>query len=162
MRHPTHHSPVIEGKCGKIVRKFYWEILPLNKRIFDEKLVWPIAADVENHFRLMGGAARYPGFAEWHPHALLLLLISGVDPTSENFLGSAESFLVSPRMWRETDGLPAKIWGRVAGGVCSPRAFEVYLQRVSKHVVATSGAREIISWSRFLVDNTDRFDRFLD
>ena len=64
----------------------------------DERLLWRLISQISDYFRQMGGAGRYAGFSEWHPNALFLLLISGVNPSEKGFLDRPESFLISPRI----------------------------------------------------------------
>ncbi len=120
-----------------------------------------LIAEIDEYFHLMGGVGCYPGFSEWHVPALLLLLLVGVDPTREEFLSGPDSHMLSPRMWRETDGLPSKVFKRLDGFVLSPMQFELYLKLQTERITKKLGAREILEWSNFLAENQDRFRRFI-
>jgi hypothetical protein len=133
----------------------------MRKNIEDEVFLQRLLAEIDEYFHLMGGAGCYPGFSDWHVPALLLLLLVGVDPTSEEFLSSPDSYTLSPRMWRETDGLPGKIFKKLDGFKLSPMQFELYLKLQTERVSQKLGAREILEWSNFLAGNQDRFRRFI-
>ncbi len=126
----------------------------------DKDFLWMLLGDIDEYFRLMGGAGCYPGFSNWHAPALLLLLLVGVDPTREDFFSSPDSYVLSPKMWRETDGMPVKIFRRLDGFKLSPMQFELYLKLQTERVAQKLGAREILDWSNFLAENQDRFKRF--
>jgi hypothetical protein len=127
----------------------------------DKDFLWTLLADIDEYFHLMGGAGCYPGFSNWHAPALLLLLLVGVNPTREDFFSSPDSYALSPRMWRETDELPVKIFRRLDGFKLSPMQFEWYLKLQTERVAQKLGAREILEWSNFLAGNQDRFRRFI-
>jgi hypothetical protein len=127
----------------------------------DTAFLQRLLAEIDEYFHLMGGAGCYPGFSDWHVPALLLLLLVGVDPTREEFLSSYDSNTLSPRMWRETDGLPSKIFRKLNGFELSPLQFELYLKLETERVARKKGAREILEWSNFLAGNQDRFRRFI-
>lgn len=135
--------------------------MKLPKTTADQDFLWKMLVDIDEYFHLMGGAGCYPGFSDWHVPALLLLLLVGVDPTSEEFLSSPDSYSLSPRMWRETDGLPGKIFRRLDGFKLSPIQFELYLKLQTERVSQKLGAREILGWSNFLTENQVRFRRFV-
>lgn len=133
----------------------------MPKNIEDEVFFQRLLAEIDEYFHLMGGAGCYPGFSDWHVPALLLLLLVGVDPTREEFLSSYDSNTLSPRMWRETDGLPSKIFRKLNGFKLSPLQFELFLKLETERVARKKGAREILEWSNFLAGNQDRFRRFI-
>ena len=133
----------------------------MPKNIEDEVFFKRLLAEIDEYFHLMGGAGCYPGFSDWHVPALLLLLLVGVDPTREEFHSSYDSNTLSPRMWRETDGLPSKIFRKLNGFKLSPLQFELYLKLETERVARKKGAREILEWSNFLAGNQDRFRRFI-
>lgn len=135
--------------------------MKMPKNIEDEVFFHRLLAEIDEYFHLMGGAGCYPGFSDWHVPALLLLLLVGVDPTREEFLSSYDSNTLSPRMWRETDGLPSKIFRKLNGFELSPLQFELYLKLETERVARKKGAREILEWSNFLAGNQDRFRRFI-
>jgi hypothetical protein len=135
--------------------------MKMPKNIKDEVFFQRLLSEIDEYFHLMGGAGCYPGFSDWHVPALLLLLLVGVDPTSEEFLSSPDSYTLSPRMWRETDGLPGKIFKKLDGFKLSPMQFELYLKLQTERVSQKLGAREILEWSNFLAGNQDRFRRFI-
>jgi hypothetical protein len=131
------------------------------KNTDDEAFLQLLLAEIDEYFHLMGGAGCYPGFSDWHIPALLLLLLVGVNPTSKEFLSSPDSHTLSPRMWRETDGLPSKIFRKLDSFKLSSLQFELYLKLQTERVAQNKGAREILEWSNFLVGNQDRFRRFI-
>ncbi len=133
----------------------------MRKNSEDEAFLQRLLAEIDEYFHLMGGAGCYPGFSDWHVPALLLLLLVGVDPTREEFLSSPDSHTLSPRMWRETDGLPGKIFRRLDGFKLNPLQFELYLKLQTERIAKKLGAREILAWSNFLAGNQDRFRRFI-
>lgn len=133
----------------------------MRKNIEDEAFLQRLLAEIDEYFHLMGGAGCYPGFSDWHVPALLLLLLVGVDPTSEEFLSSPDSHTLSRRMWRETDGLPGKISRRLDGFKLNQLQFELYLKLQTERIAKKLGAREILAWSNFLAGNQDRFRRFI-
>jgi hypothetical protein len=128
-----------------------------NDQIFLESLL----DEIDEYFHLMGGARCYSGFSDWHVPALLLLLLVGVDPTKEEFFSSYDSHTLSPRMWRETDGLPSKIFRKLDGFKLSHLQFELYLKVQTERIARKLGAREILAWSNFLAAQQDRFRRFI-
>ncbi len=133
----------------------------MRKNIEDEAFLQRLLAEIDEYFHLMGGAGCYPGFSDWHVPALLLLLLVGVDPTSEEFFSSPDSHTLSPRMWRDTDGLPGKISRKLDGFKLNPLQFELYLKLQTERIAKKLGAREILEWSNFLAGNQDRFRRFI-
>jgi hypothetical protein len=133
----------------------------IQKKFEDEAFLQCLLAEIDEYFHQMGGARCYPGFSDWHVPALLLLLLVGVDPTREEFLSSYESHTLSPRMWRETDGLPSKIFRKLDSFKLSPLQFELYLKLQTERFAREKGAREILAWSNFLAENRDRFRKFL-
>jgi hypothetical protein len=116
--------------------------------------------EADEYFRRLGGSGRYDGFRDWHIPALTLLVVTGLDPDSHEFLLSRESHSISPRLWRETDDLPSRLAARARSLTFSQLEFETYL-RFSFEFVATTSARECLEWSRFLSDNGDRFRKHL-
>ncbi len=132
----------------------------MPKNTEDAAFLQRLLAEIDEYFHLMGGAGCYPGFSDWHVPALLLLLLVGVDPTKEDFLSTYDSHTLSPRMWRETDGLPTKIFIKLNGFKLSPQQFELYLKLQTERVARKLGAREILAWSNFLAGQQDRFRRF--
>lgn len=126
----------------------------------DLKQLWMVTADADDYFNRMGGAGRYSGFAEWHVPGLVLILVSGVNPCAQDFLGTPDSYEISPRIWRETDGLPERLAEKLFQYNYSPEVFELYLKKVSRTVADVSTAGEILAWAKFLVDNESRFRRF--
>ncbi len=133
----------------------------MRKNIEDEAFLQRLLAEIDEYFHLMGGAGCYPGFSDWHVPALLLLLLVGVNPTSEAFLSSPDSHTLSPQMWRDTDGLPGKISRKLDGFKLNPLQFELYLKLQTERIAKKLGAREILAWSNFLAGNQDRFRRFI-
>lgn len=133
----------------------------MPKNTEDTAFLQRLLAEIDEYFHLMGGAGCYPGFSDWHVPALLLLLLVGVDPTKEEFLSSYDSRTLSPNMWRETDGLPSKIFRKLDGFKLSPLQFELYLKLQTESVARKLGAREILAWSNFLASHQDRFRRFI-
>lgn len=133
----------------------------MPKNTEDAAFLQRLLAEIDEYFHLMGGAGCYPGFSDWHVPALLLLLLVGVDPTKEDFLSTYDSHTLSPRMWRETDGLPTKIFIKLNGFKLSPQQFELYVRRQTERIARKLGAREILEWSNFLAGQQDRFRRFI-
>ncbi len=133
----------------------------MRKNSEDEAFLQRLLAEIDEYFHLIGGAGCYPGFSAWHVPALLLLLLVGVNPTSEAFLSSPDSHTLSPRMWRDTDGLPGKISRKLDGFKLNPLQFELYLKLQTERIAKKLGAREILEWSNFLAGNQDRFRRFI-
>ena len=132
----------------------------MPKNTEDAAFLQRLLAEIDEYFHLMGGAGCYPGFSNWHVPALLLLLLVGVDPTKEDFLSSYDSHTLSPRMWRETDGLPTRIFRKLEGFKLNALQFESYLKLQTERVSQKLGAREILAWSNFLAGQQDRFRRF--
>lgn len=132
----------------------------MPKNTEDAAFFQRLLTEIDEYFHLMGGAGCYPGFSDWHVPALLLLLLVGVDPTKEDFLSTYDSHTLSPRMWRETDGLPTKIFIKLNGFKLSPQQFELYLKLQTERIARKLGAREILEWSNFLAGQQDRFRRF--
>ena len=132
----------------------------MPKNTEDAAFLQRLLAEIDEYFHLMGGTGCYPGFSDWHVPALLLLLLVGVDPTKEDFLSSYDSHTLSPRMWRETDGLPTKIFIKLNGFKLSPQQFELYVKLQTERIARKLGAREILEWSNFLAGQQDRFRRF--
>lgn len=132
----------------------------MPKNTEDAAFLQRLLAEIDEYFHLMGGAGCYPGFSDWHAPALLLLLLVGVDPTKEDFLSTYDSHTLSPRMWRETDGLPTKIFIKLNGFKLSPQQFELYVKLQTERIARKLGAREILEWSNFLAGQQDRFRRF--
>ena len=135
--------------------------MKLLKTSNDQYFLESLLNEIDEYFHLMGGAGCYPGFSDWHVPALLLLLLVGVDPTKEDFLSSYDSHTLSPRMWRETDGLPSKIFRKLDGFKLNPLQFELYLKLQTERIARKLGAREILAWSNFLAGQQDRFRRFI-
>jgi hypothetical protein len=133
----------------------------MRKNIEDEAFLQCLLAEIDEYFHLMGGSRCYPDFSDWHVPALLLLLLVGVDPTREGFLSSFDSQVLSPRIWRETDGLPSKIFRKLDSFKLSPLQFELYLKLQTERFARKKGAREILAWANFLAENQDRFRRFI-
>lgn len=133
----------------------------MPKTTDDELFLKRLLAEIDEYFHQMGGSGCYSGFSDWHGPALLLMLLVGVDPTKEEFLSSYESHTLSPRMWRETDGLPTKIFVKLNGFKLSPKQFELYIKLQTERISRKLGAREILEWSNFLAGNQDRFRRFI-
>jgi len=133
---------------------------PKTSDFCDERLLWRLTNQISDYFRHMGGAGRYAGFSEWHPDALLLLLISGVDPSEKGFLDRPESFLISPRIWRETDGLPEATFIELQGNKVTHLQFERHLKHMFNHLGNAIGAAELIEWAAFLASNRHRFTQF--
>lgn len=127
----------------------------------DTAFLQRLLAEIDEYFHLMGGAGCYPGFSDWHVPALLLLLLVGVDPTKKEFLSSYDSHTLSLSMWRETDGLPSKIFRKLDGFKLNPLQFELYLKLQTERIARKLGAREILAWSNFLAGQQDRFRRFI-
>lgn len=122
--------------------------------------LWMVTSDADDYFSRMGGAGRYSGFAEWHVPGLVLMLVSGVNPGLQDFLDTPDSYEISPRIWRETDGLPGRLAAGLHGQVCRPRVFESYLKKMAERVAQISSASDLFAWSRFLVRNEARFFNF--
>ena len=133
----------------------------MPKNTEDAVFLQCLLAEIDEYFHLMGGAGCYPGFSDWHVPALLLLLLVGMDPTKEDFLSTYDSHTLSPRMWRETDGLPTKIFIKLNGFKLSPQQFELYVKLQTERIARKLGAREILEWSNFLAGQQDRFRRFI-
>lgn len=123
--------------------------------------LWMLTGEADEYFRKLGGSGRYPGFAEWHVPALILLLLSGVDPRQGGFLESQDSHEISARLWRETDGLPRSLAVKLDGVVIAQETFEQYLKRSFTHLSRVSTAGELLEWSRFLGQNRTRFARLV-
>lgn len=120
-----------------------------------------VTEEVDGYFGRLGGSGRYMGFDEWHVPALILLLISGVDPTSKDFLQSKESYLVSPSLWRETDSLVEKTRRGLTDFTMSPAVFHVYLNNVTRSLCdSNSEPEQLLGWMRFITENSDRFRSF--
>lgn len=60
------------------------------------------------YIKRLGRSEQYAGFYNLYVPALLLLIITGTDSSTENFYETEDTLLKSTRMWRETDGLPKK------------------------------------------------------
>jgi hypothetical protein len=133
----------------------------MSKITADQNFLRIQLAYIDDYFHSLGGSGCYPGFSDWHVPALLLLLLVGVNPTREEFLSSPDSYTLSPRMWRETDGLPSEIFRRLDGFKLSPLQFELYLKLQTELISKKLGAREILALSNFLAENRDRFRQFL-
>ena len=127
----------------------------------DTAFLQRLLAEIDEYFHLIGGAGCYPGFSDWHVPALLLMLLVGVDPTKEEFLSSYDSRTLSPSMWRETDGLPSKVFRKLDDFKLNPLQFELYLKLQTERIARKLGAREILAWSNFLAGQQDRFRRFI-
>jgi hypothetical protein len=122
--------------------------------------LWMVTADADDYFCRMGGAGRYSGFSAWHVPGLVLMLLSGVNPSARDFLNTQDSYEISPRIWRETDGLPGRLAAELNGRVCSPEVFESYLKKMVERVAEISSSSDLFDWSKFLVRNEDRFASF--
>ena len=122
--------------------------------------LWMVTADADDYFSRMGGAGRYSGFAEWHVPGLVLMLVSGVNPGTRDFLDTTDSYEISPRIWRETDGLPGRLAAELNEYVCRPKVFESYLKKIAERVAQISSASDLFAWSKFLVNNEARFAGF--
>lgn len=123
--------------------------------------LWMLTGEADEYFRKLGGSGRYSGFAEWHVPALILLLLSGVDPSQDGFFDSQDSYEISARLWRETDGLPRSLAIKLDGVVIDQETFEQYLKRSFMHLSSVSTADELLEWSRFLGQNSTRFARLV-
>ena len=120
--------------------------------------LWRVTEEIDDHFARLGGVGRYTGFNEWHVPALILLLISGVDPMSKNFLQSKESYLISPRLWRETDNLLVTTKRDLCDFKMKSAAFHAYLNGVTKRLCdISSDPEELLGWMRFITENSGRF-----
>lgn len=124
--------------------------------------LWKISAEINDYFAKLGGSGRYSGFYEWHGPALLLLLVSGVDPTRKDFLQSEESYLIHPRLWRETESLVEETNRRLIDLKMSPAVFDDYLNSVTKRLCElNSETSQLLGWMKFIAENSDRFRSFI-
>jgi hypothetical protein len=127
----------------------------------DFNSLWKITGEVDDYFRRLGGAGCYLGFADWHVPALVLLLLSGVDPGTKEFLQSEESSLIDPTLWRSTDNLPIRTKERLCDLKLSPGLFHLYLTWATKRISEISKEPEhLLDWMRFMTENNERFRPF--
>ena len=120
--------------------------------------LWMVSGKVDDYFLRLGGSGRYEGFNHWHVPALLLLLISGLDPTKSDFLQSRESELISPRLWRESGDLVVDTKRDLSSLKMSPAAFNAYLNQVTKRLCDfNSESGQLLGWMRFITENSERF-----
>ncbi len=127
------------------------------REIYDADKLWSLTGEVNEYFRKLGGSGCYPGFADWHVLGLVLLLVSGLDPSEADFFDSRESHTLPLGLWRETDGLPISIAEKLKGTVITQKAFEESLKRSFAHLSTTAGAGDLLDWAKFLDRNSSRF-----
>ncbi len=106
--------------------------------------------EINDYFSHLGGSGQYAGFYNWHVPALLLLIITGTDPSDENFYETEDSLVISPRMWRETDGLPKKLATKLKGVNFPPQEINSFIATTTKKIADFSEIRELFGWAKFL------------
>lgn len=126
-----------------------------------DQLLRAAVDEINDYFRHLGGSGQYEGFCEWHTHALLLLLIIGIDPSAEKFYETEDSLLISPRVWRETDGLPEKIAAKLKSINFRPQKVNLFIANTTKKIADLSEIRELFGWLRFLCGIEAKLDRKL-
>ncbi len=95
---------------------------------------WYLLCDANDYFARLGGSGRYSGFREWHPIALIALLISGTKPPLMAS-GMRELHEELPRsMWLETGGLPTKLDSKLVEKNITADDLNDYLMYCKKYI----------------------------
>lgn len=132
-----------------------------TKKFAQQDLLFRLTAEADEYFRLMGGAGCYAGYRDWHVPALMILLLTGCDPDTPDFLHTEESFQIAPDLWRKTDGLPKKISLKLEGLEFNPELFDEFIHSSTNYICRLHNTRELLGWAEFLTENRYRFQHLL-
>lgn len=70
--------------------------------------LWYSTMQVDEYFRMLGGSGCYPGYADWHVPALMIVALDDYCGTSKFSYEHTIKRLISHRMWEQMDQLPAR------------------------------------------------------
>ncbi len=110
---------------------------------------WYLLCDANDYFARLGGSGRYSGFREWHPIALIALLISGTKPplTASSMRELHEEL---PRgMWLETGGLPTKLDSKLNQKNITVENLDDYLMYCKKYIEKLDSV-DRCNWNKFV------------
>lgn len=115
--------------------------------------LWSLTGEADDYFRRLGGAGCYSGYADWHPPALVILLLCGADPTKDDFMRSREACLLPRAMWESTDELPKLMQSRLKNFKLDSRTLDEYLRKITKNICEHNRIDDLLGWSKFLTES---------
>lgn len=119
--------------------------MQLDKQV----IFWRLVSDAYDYFSKLGGSGRYSGFEEWHPMALVTMLISGVTPPT-NFSDFNNSHDLLPEsIWFKTDGLPKKLFYQILDKEILPNSLNEFLIFSDQYINKFS-KNDQLRWNSFL------------
>lgn len=112
-------------------------------------IFWRLVSDAYDYFSKLGGSGRYSGFEEWHPMALVVLLISGVIPPRDLSKLEQLHHLLPESMWFKTDSLPKKILDQILNNEVLPGSLNEFLE-FSDQYISKFSSTDQSKWNSFL------------
>jgi len=112
--------------------------------------LWYATSYVDEYFRLLGGSGCYSGYCDCHVPALFTLAMDEWIGHLPITYEQAVKYLISDRMWEQTDGLPAKTLERVGKYQPRPEDIDWFTTRVTEHYPMKYSSHERDEWQLFL------------
>jgi hypothetical protein len=112
--------------------------------------IWYVTSYIDEYFRLLGGSGCYKGYCDCHVPALFTLAMDEWVGNLPIGYEHAVRYLISNRMWEQTDGLPAKTLDRVGKYQPTPEDIDWFTARVTERYPMKYSPNEEEQWQLFL------------
>lgn len=112
--------------------------------------LWIATGNIDDYFRRLGGAGRYPSYRDWHAPALMVLAVDQLLSDEKRSYERSVVDMISPRMWFETDNRPQEAMALVTKINPSREDLNPLINETSEAIFRKLSLDEQDGWNRFL------------